>query len=98
MMEENKLLKQEMMTLMSKGKRPWTMATELDNLATNHEDQEQSSDSVTTNASGPPPEDDCSDTALILAEDYHLTEIENDKQQRKMRRLMVRDGGVMKGI
>nr|GEY59671.1 MADS-box protein AGL24-like [Tanacetum cinerariifolium] len=76
MMEENKLLKQEarllrylnkMMTLMSKGKRPWTMAIELDNSATNHEDQGQSSDSVTTNASGPPPEDDCSDTALKLA-------------------------------
>ncbi|GJR31070.1 MADS-box protein AGL24-like protein [Tanacetum coccineum] len=73
LMEENKLLKQEarllrysnkMMTLMSKS---WTMATELDNLATNHEDQGQSSDSVTTNVGGPPPEDDCSDTALILA-------------------------------
>nr|GEY42924.1 MADS-box protein AGL24-like [Tanacetum cinerariifolium] len=67
MMLENKLLKQEMMTLMSKGKRPWTMATELDNLATNYEDQGQSSDSVATNVSGPPPDDYCSDTALKLA-------------------------------
>jgi hypothetical protein len=68
LMEENKLLKQQMMTLMSKGKRPRTMATEMDNqLATYQEDQGQSSDSVTTNVSGPPPEDDCSDTALKLA-------------------------------
>nr|GEZ37640.1 MADS-box protein AGL24-like [Tanacetum cinerariifolium] len=67
LMEENKLLKQQMTTLMSRGKRPRTMATELDNLATNHEDQGQSSDSVTTNVSGPPPEDDYSDTALKLA-------------------------------
>ncbi|PWA41544.1 transcription factor, MADS-box, Transcription factor, K-box [Artemisia annua] len=67
LMEENKLLKQQMMTLISKGKRPRTMATELDNLVTNHEDQGQSSESVTTNVSGPPPEDDCSDTALKLA-------------------------------
>nr|GEW54111.1 MADS-box protein AGL24-like [Tanacetum cinerariifolium] len=60
-------LQQKMTTLMSRGKRPRTMATELDNLATNHEDQGQSSDSVTTNVSGPPPEDDYSDTALKLA-------------------------------
>ena len=43
------------------------MGTELDNMVTNHEDQGQSSESVTTNVSGPPPEDDCSDTALKLA-------------------------------
>ncbi|XP_071696215.1 MADS-box protein AGL24-like [Rutidosis leptorrhynchoides] len=73
LMEENKLLKQQMTTLMSNGKRPrtTTTATELENLVINPEDQGQSSESVTTNVyscnSGPPPEDDCSDTSLKLA-------------------------------
>ncbi|KAL8243145.1 hypothetical protein R6Q59_009403 [Mikania micrantha] len=71
LMEENKFLKQQMMTLISNGKRPRT-ATELDNaIIINPDDQGQSSDSVTTNvcscSSGPPPEDDYSDTALKLA-------------------------------
>ena len=71
LMEENKQLKQQMMTLISNGKRPRTTAAEVDNMVTNPDDQGQSSDSVTTNVcscnSGPPPEDDCSDTALKLA-------------------------------
>ncbi|KAK1406710.1 hypothetical protein QVD17_38318 [Tagetes erecta] len=77
LMEENKLLKQQMMSLISNGKRPrtTTAADQLDNthvVVTNLDDQGQSSDSVTTNVcscnSGPPPEDlDSSDTALKLA-------------------------------
>lgn len=69
LMEENRLLKQQMMTLTSIGKRPRT--TELDNIAISPEDQGQSSESVATNVyscnSGPPPEDDWSDTSLKLA-------------------------------
>ncbi|MFS7941399.1 hypothetical protein Hanom_Chr05g00475791 [Helianthus anomalus] len=60
-----------MLTLIPNGKRPRTRGVELDNVATNPDDQGHSSDSVTTNvcscSSGPPPEDDCSDTALKLA-------------------------------
>ncbi|KAI3685951.1 hypothetical protein L1987_79620 [Smallanthus sonchifolius] len=68
LMEENKLLKQQMMSLISNGKRP---RTELVSNNPDDHDQGQSSDSVTTNVcscnSGPPPEDDSSDTALKLA-------------------------------
>lgn len=71
LMEENKLLKQQMMTLISKGKRHRGTAAELENSVINPEDQGQSSESVATNVyscnSGPPPEDDCSDTSLKLA-------------------------------
>lgn len=71
LMEENKLLKQQMMTMVSNGKRPRTTAAEMDNMVISSDDQGQSSESVTTNVyscnSGPPPEDDCSDTSLKLA-------------------------------
>jgi len=65
LMEENKLLKQQMMSLTSTGKRPRTSgAAEVDNVP---EDQGQSSDYVYSCNSGPPPEDDWSDTSLKLA-------------------------------
>ncbi|XP_023750478.1 MADS-box protein AGL24 isoform X1 [Lactuca sativa] len=72
LMEENKLLKQQMMSLTSVGKRPRTTAAELDNIVINPEDQVQSSESVATNVyscnSGPPPDqDDWSDTSLKQA-------------------------------
>lgn len=71
LMEENKFLKQQMMTLISNGKRPRTTNVELDNLVINPDQDQGSSESVTTNVyscnSGPPPEDDCSDTSLKLA-------------------------------
>ncbi|KAK9080841.1 hypothetical protein SSX86_000600 [Deinandra increscens subsp. villosa] len=72
LMEENNLLKQQMMTLTSSnGKRPWSTAAELDISVTNPDDQVLSTDSVTTHVcscnGGSPPEDDCSDTALKLA-------------------------------
>lgn len=67
LMEENKLLKQQMMVI-CRGKRP--LMGELDNnMLMNHEDQGQSSESATNAVScnsGPPPEDDCSDTSLKL--------------------------------
>nr|XP_043614453.1 MADS-box protein JOINTLESS-like isoform X2 [Erigeron canadensis] len=63
LMEENKILKQQMMLILN-GKRSQ------DNMISNPEDQGQSSESVTTNVyscnSGPPPEDDGSDTSLKL--------------------------------
>ncbi|KAM0039334.1 putative transcription factor MADS-MIKC family [Helianthus debilis subsp. tardiflorus] len=70
LMEENKLLK-EQMTMLSNGKKPRSMrATDAGNLTSNPEDQGQSSESVTTNVcscnSGPPPEDDGSITSLKL--------------------------------
>ncbi len=68
LMEENKLLRQQMV-MISKGKRP--LIGELDNnmMPNPHEDQGQSSESVTNVCScnsGPPAEDDCSDTSLKL--------------------------------
>ncbi|XP_022012413.1 MADS-box protein AGL24 isoform X1 [Helianthus annuus] len=69
LMEENKLLK-EQMTILSNGKKPRSMCTDAGNLTSNPEDQGQSSESVTTNVcscnSGPPPEDDGSITSLKL--------------------------------
>ncbi|KAI3508863.1 hypothetical protein L1887_23883 [Cichorium endivia] len=65
LMEENRLLRQEMM-MISNGKRPHTT----DNALSSPEDQGQSSESVITNVyscnSGPPLEDDFSDTSLKL--------------------------------
>nr|QCQ83114.1 MADS-box protein AGL24-like protein [Ambrosia artemisiifolia] len=69
LMEENKLLK-EQMTMLSNGKKPRSMRTDARNLTCNAEDQGQSSESVTTNVcscnSGPPPDDDGSITSLKL--------------------------------
>ncbi|XP_071709956.1 MADS-box protein AGL24-like [Rutidosis leptorrhynchoides] len=69
LMEENKLLKQQMM-MISNGKQLQTMPVEVDDLMNTHEEAGQSSESVTTNMyscnSGPPTEDDGSDTSLKL--------------------------------
>lgn len=65
LMEENRLLKQEMM-MITNGKRPGTT----DNVLNNPEDHGSSPSSVTTHVnscnSEPPLEDDGSDTSLKL--------------------------------
>ncbi|KAL8233706.1 hypothetical protein R6Q59_019806 [Mikania micrantha] len=74
LMEENTLLKEQMIML-SNGKKPRLTRTDLDHLMRNPDDHGQSSDSVTTNVystgSGAPAEDDGSITSLKLGLPYN---------------------------